>query len=193
MLPAIPSLRRWSCPCPVTPFSYLAFSFLILPFLPSAASGPRWDTAQCLCFCWIELFSSPPGCHRGGKGWTVTVKREGITFKSLKNTADKTGRDKWKVDLAAYARRLLFLFFFRGLIHPRAWQQASSFVCPRLVFLPALPWSDGSGQRSPQPNCGSQGREVQYGWVRTDGSTQFKSIIIDYYSIVLKTLLYMNW
>lgn len=69
----------WSCPCPVVVFFYLPF--LILPFVPSAAGGPSSDNAQFLSRLPQDVLFSP-GCHSGSKGWTVTLKWEGLTFKS---------------------------------------------------------------------------------------------------------------
>lgn len=48
----------------------------------------------------------------------------------------------------------------------RTWQLAASFVCPRSVFLPA-PLQ--SGQRSPEPNGGSQGQGLTRGRGPTRG------------------------
>lgn len=50
-------------------FLYLSFSFLIPPFLPSAAGGPRWDNAHSLFLSCLEIVASFLAVTVGAKGW----------------------------------------------------------------------------------------------------------------------------
>lgn len=137
MLPAISSLRHWSCSCLIPSFSYLAFSSL---FLPSAAGEPTWDNALFLSL-WPRVIHFSPGCHCGAKGWTPTAKWECLTFKIIDTTGGHG--EKKKGDLARFVRCLL------PHIHSRAWHWICFLVCPRPTSPPDLPRSVDSGQRRP--------------------------------------------
>lgn len=90
---ALPEQPLFTFPIP----SLFFLSFLLLPL--------GWDEIMHS----LNLSLLPrdihcfPGCHSGGKGWTVTLKWEGQTFKLYKK-AEKTRRDKWKNDVARYLR-----------------------------------------------------------------------------------------
>lgn len=103
MLPAIPSLRCWSWPCPViSVFIHLSFAYLVLSvsslLLPQSGLRARPLCLSALRYSFLPQL--PPLEQR------VDGDFESRNFQFIKE-ADKTGENEWKVDLAGFAEWLL--------------------------------------------------------------------------------------